>query len=152
MQRNHVETVKTHSTVIPVEVVGLQSQLTVPSRHHPELVDLWIEINWPERTERWDEAFRAAAATAIDDSAPVGSLSLQALSRYRGWIVARGVPRDRDVHHAVEACARAIVEQANAACASSHGVSTPPQQHPRWTVRTLAMLGSVAAIFSSQTQ
>jgi hypothetical protein len=152
MQQNHVEEVRTHSSVIPVEVVGLQSQLTVPSRHHPELVDLWIEVNWPERTERWDEEFNTAAATAIERSAPVGSLSLQALSRHRGWIVAREVPRDRDVHHAVEACVHAIVEQANAACGSSHGLSAPPQQHPRWTVRTLSMLASVAAIFSSQTQ
>jgi hypothetical protein len=152
MQRNHVEAVRNGSNVTPVEVVGLQSQLTVPSRHHPELVDLWIEVNWPERMERWDEAFHTAAAAAVEHVVPVGSLSLQSLSRYRGWIVARGVPRDRDAHHAVEACVRALVEQANTACASSHGVPAQPQQHPHWTVRTLSMLGSVAAIFSSQTQ
>jgi hypothetical protein len=152
MRQKHVEAVRTGSNVIPVEVVGLQSQLTVPSRHQPELVDLWIEVNWPLRTERWDEEFHTAAAAAIEEPVPVGSLSLQALSRHRGWVVARGVPRDREVHHAVEACVRAIVEQANAACASSHGVPAQPQPHPRWTVRTLSMLASVAAIFSSQTQ
>jgi hypothetical protein len=152
MQRNHVEAVRTHSSVSPVEVVGLQSQLTIPSRHQPELVDLWIEVNWPLRTERWDEEFQTAAAAAIEDPAPVGSLSLQALSRHRGWVVARGVPRDRDAHRAVEACVRAIVEQANVAFASSHVVPAQPQPHPRWTVRTLSMLASVAAIFSSQTQ
>jgi hypothetical protein len=152
MQRNRVEAGRTRSSVIPVEVVGLQSQLTVPSRHQPDLVDLWIEVNWPQRTERWDEEFRAAAAAVIEDAAPAGSLSLQVLSRHRGWIVARGVARDRDAQRAVEGCVRGIVEQANAACAGSHSVQPQPQQHGRWTVRTLSMLGSVAAIFSSQTQ
>jgi hypothetical protein len=139
-------------SVIPVEVVGLQAQLTVPSRHHPQHVDLWIEVNWPQRTERWDDEFRTATAAVIGDSAPVRSLSLQTLSRYRGWIVARGVPPDRDAHRAVEACVRALVEQVNETCATSHAAPVPPRENGRWMMRTLSMFGSVAAIFSSQAQ
>jgi hypothetical protein len=137
---------------IPVEVVGLQSQLTVPSRHHPQRVDLWIEVNWPQRTERWDEEFHTATAAVIGDSVPVRSLSLQTLSRYRGWIVARGVPRDRDAHRVVEASVRALVAQVNEKCATSRSVPVPPQENGRWVMRTFSMFGSVAAIFSSQAQ
>jgi hypothetical protein len=140
------------NSVIPVEVVGLQSQLTVPSRQHPQRVDLWIEVAWPERTERWDEEFRTATAAVIGEAAPVRSLSLQTLSRSRGWIVARGVPRDRDAHHAVEASVRALVEQVNERCAASRAAPIAPQQNERWMMRTLSMFGSVAAIFSSQAQ
>jgi hypothetical protein len=140
-------------SVIPVEVVGLQSQLTVPSRQHPQRVDLWIEVNWPERTERWDEEFRTATAAVIGDSAPALSLSLQTLSRYRGWVVARGVPRDRDAHRAVEACVRALVQQVNEKCAATPTVSAPSREHGHWMMRTLSMFGGVAAaIFSSQAQ
>jgi hypothetical protein len=139
-------------SVIPVEVVGLQSQLTVPSRHHPQHVDLWIEVNWAERTERWDEEFRIATAAVLADAAPVQSLSLQFLSRYRGWVVARGVPRDRDAHRAVEACVRALVDQANERCAASNTVPVAPRQNGRWVMRTLSMFGGAVAIFSSQAQ
>jgi hypothetical protein len=140
-------------SVIPVEVVGLQSQLTVPSRHHPQRDDLWIEVTWPERTERWDEEFRTATAAVLGDSAPARSLSLQTLSRYRGWVVARGVPRDRDAHAAVEACVRALVQQVNEKCAAMPNVSVPSREQGHWMTRTLSVFGGVAAaIFSSQAQ
>jgi hypothetical protein len=136
----------------PVEVVGLQSQLTVPSRTYPKLVDLWIEVSWPQRTERWDEEFRAATASALASSNAVGSLSLQTLSQYRGWIVARGVPRDREAHRALEACVRSIVDQANLRCVASTRAPEQRAHRARWSVRTLSMLGGVAAIFSTQAQ
>jgi hypothetical protein len=140
-------------SVIPVEVVGLQSQLTVPSRQHPQRVDLWIEVNWPERTERWEEEFRTATAAVSGDSAPARSLSLQTLSRYRGWVVARGVPRDRDAHRAVEACVRALVQQVNEKCAASRDVPVPTRENGHWMMRTLSIFGGVAAaVFSSQAQ
>src|SRR5258705_9513418 len=137
--------------VTPVEVVGLQSQLTVPSRHHPQRVDLWIEVSWPQRTDRWDEEFLTATAAVVGHSAPVRSLSLQTLSRYRGWIVARGAPRDRDAHRIVEECVRRLVAQVNEKCATSHVAPVPPRENGRWMMRTLSMFG-VAAIFSSQAQ
>ncbi|MFL5607759.1 MAG: hypothetical protein ACJ8AD_15015 [Gemmatimonadaceae bacterium] len=138
--------------MIPVEVVGLQSQLTVPSRHHPQRVDLWIEVNWPERTERWDEEFRAASAAAVGGAGPMESLSLQTLSRSRGWVVARGVSRDRDAHRAVEACVRALVQQVNERCAARDTAPVKPRENERWVMRTLSLFGSVAAVFSSQAQ
>jgi hypothetical protein len=139
-------------SVIPVEVVGLQSQLTVPSRDHPQRVDLWIEVTRPERTERWDEEFHTATAAVIGDAAPVRSLSLQTLSRYRGWIVARGVPRDHDAHCAVEACVRALVAQVNDKCFACRTVPAPPRENARWMMRTFSLFGGLATIFSSQAQ
>lgn len=138
--------------VTPVEVVGLQSQLTIPSRHQPDLVDLWIEVNWPHKTPQWDEEFDAAAAVVCDNSPPFGTLSLETLGQYRGWIVARRVQRDRDAHHAVEACVRALVETANQRCDGDADARTPEQPNARWTVRTLALLGSLSAVFSSHAQ
>ena len=139
-------------SVIPVEVVGLQSQLTVPSRQHPQRVDLWIEVTLPERTERWEEEFHIATAAVIGDAAPVRSLNLQTLSRYRGWIVARGVPREPEAHCAVEGCVRALVAQVNEKCAAGRTVGAPPRENARWMMRTLSMFGGLAAIFSSQAQ
>jgi hypothetical protein len=137
---------------IPVEVVGLQSHLTVPSRHHPQHVDLWIEVTWPHRTARWDEEFHTASMAVVGDSAPVQALTLQTLSGYRGWIVARGVPRDRDAHRVVEASVRALVAQVNEKCATTLSPAAKPRESGRWMVRTLSMFGGVAAIFSSQAQ
>lgn len=136
----------------PVEVVGLQSQLTIPSRHQPDLVDLWIEVNWPHKTQRWDAEFDAAAGAACGNSAPFGTLSLETLGQYRGWIVARRVPRDRDAHHAVEECVRALVETANQRCECEVDALPSEQPHARWTVRTLALLGSLTAVFSTHAQ
>ena len=154
MQRTTVskESVGAGRSTIPVEVVGLQSQLTVPSRQQPHLVDLWIEVNWPEKTHRWDAEFEAAAAAVPGDSAPFGALSLETLSQYRGWIVARRVSRDGDARLAVEACVRAMVATANQRCRCEDGAAVPERQGARWTVRTLFLLASLSALFASQAQ
>jgi hypothetical protein len=139
-------------SMTPVEVVGLQAQLTVPSRLQPDLVDLWIEVNWPQRTQLWDVEFGAAAAAVSGDSAPFGALSLERLSQHRGWIVARRVPRDCDARFAVETCVRAVVDTANQRCGCLDGAVAAPQPHAHWIVRTLAVLGSLSAVFSNHAQ
>jgi hypothetical protein len=73
-------------------------------------------------------------------------------SQNRGWIVARRAPRDRDAHLAVEACVRAVVKAANQRCECLDAAVSPPQPPARWMVRTLALLGSLSAVFSSHAQ
>lgn len=138
---------------MPVEVVGLQSHLTVPSRYHPQLVDLWFEVSWPQKTERWDDEFAAAMNAISRESAAFGSLSLQPLSQYRGWIVARRVPRDPSAHRAVDACVRNLVNAANERSVKEPSVvPAPRERRPHWTLRTLSLLGGFGAIFTSQAQ
>ena len=73
------------------EIVRIESQLTIPSRHYPHLRDYWISISWKAGNEQWVRAFADVAASFDAMPTAFGSLSVEPLSPAKGWIVARGV-------------------------------------------------------------
>ena len=77
--------------VVHAEIVRLESQLTIPSRHLPHLRDFWISVSWNSDNARWASAF--ADLVTLDGAAPTafGAFSVEPLSPNKGWIVARGV-------------------------------------------------------------
>lgn len=95
------------------EIVGVEEQLTVPSRHHPQFVDIWMAITWSASCPEWTPAFEALANRRHLELLPSGSLQVMALSERQGWIVARAVGSDQRRRADVENLLRRLVDQAN---------------------------------------
>lgn len=77
------------------EIIRLEPQLTVASRNHAQLADVWISISNCTRLTTWAETVRSLE---YHDAARIGALAVELvhMSDQRGWIVARGVDlRDR---------------------------------------------------------
>jgi hypothetical protein len=78
---------------IAAHVVGLQQNLTVPSRDRAGHVDLWYETRFEGLTPAWHDVFERLALMAIAGRrARVAAITLCPVGPHRGYIVARGVP------------------------------------------------------------
>ena len=132
----------------PAEVEGIEAQLTVPSRNHPQLVDLWIAIKRSSAGLVWEREFSALAARENARHSHAGELEVIPFTERRGWIVARGVNHRAISSADVETLVRRVVGQANARLsqpadlASSTHTAKPAES---WTrhVRVLVADGSV---------
>jgi hypothetical protein len=110
------------------EVVGLEEQLTVPTRNRAHLVDLWIALEWKAGRAEWTKEFTMAARRYNALSSSVGALHLIPMTDRQGWIAARGVNLGEVSQGEVETVARRLVAQVNAV------MSVPPadtHQRPR---------------------
>ena len=92
------------------ELTGLIPQLTTPSRHHCELVDIWFGVRWTEREPAWSEAFERLSNGRRPDPDNPSFFALLAHASSSGLIVARQVSPDRRVWQQVEEAARALIE------------------------------------------
>jgi hypothetical protein len=108
-------------------VVGLQHNLTVPTRDRAGHVDLWFETRCDRLTSAWSHEFeRVASETVAGRRATVSEITVFPVGGDRGYIVARGVPATADPE-ALEELVRALVRDAN-----ERARSAPP---PRSTGR-----------------
>lgn len=95
------------------ELTGLVPQLTTPSRHHGELVDIWFGVHWTERQAEWDEAFARLSDGRRPDPDNPSFFALFSHGASSGLIVARHVSPDRSVWPKVEEAARDLVDVVN---------------------------------------
>jgi hypothetical protein len=119
------------------ELTGLVPQLTTPSRHHGELVDIWFGVQWTERQPEWDEAFARLSNGRRPDPDNPSFFSLFSHAESSGLIVARHVSPDRNVWKKVEEAARALIEMVNRDVAAR---LAPPSaksnaNHRGWSLR-----------------
>ena len=108
------------------ELTGLAHQLTAPSRHHRDLVDIWFEVRWRERNAEWDEAFQRLANGRRPDPNTPSYFGLFAHAAGSGLIVARQVSPDRAVWSRVEAEARSLVALVDRDVAERRTPPAPP--------------------------
>jgi hypothetical protein len=118
------------------ELIGMAPQLTTPSRHHRELVDIWFEVEWAERDAEWDETFKRLANGRRPDPDTPSFFALLSLTCSSGLIVARQVSADRAVWPKIEAEASALIGLVNREVATRRSPPPPPPERPtRWTLR-----------------
>ncbi len=131
------------------EVTGIEEHLTVPSRHHAKLTDLWVAVSWESGWTEWATEFADVATRHNNLRSSTGMLQLFPTSERNGWIVARGVNLRAVARVDVEALVRGVVAQVNArmsamSITSSHdGVG-----RSAWTlrVRDAVLLGGSALL------
>ena len=118
------------------ELTGMAPQLTTPSRHHRELVDIWFEVEWTEHDAEWDESFKRLSNGRRPDPDTPSFWALCAHTSNSGLIVARQVPPDQSAWDKIEIEAAALVAMVNRDVAARR---SPPRQPPsvpsRWSVR-----------------
>jgi hypothetical protein len=119
------------------ELTGLVPQLTTPSRHHGELVDIWFGVRWTERQPEWTESFERLSNGRRPDPDHPSYFSLLAHGSTSGLIVARHVSPDRQVWRKVEESATALVDLVNRDVAAQNSAPpSAPASAPRaWTLR-----------------
>jgi len=120
------------------ELTGLAPQLTTPSRHHSELVDIWFGVQWRERNAEWEESFHRLATGRRPDPDTPSYFGLFAHASASGLIVARQVSADRSVWRRVEAEARSLLALVDRELASRRSPPTPPTAHGKsggWSLR-----------------
>lgn len=124
------------------EVIRLESQLTVPTRNHAHLSDLWIAIASRIRLAVWAEAFSRVADGYDARMTGAGTVQLVCMSDQRGWVVARGVDLRLRSPSDVEASVRDLVKLANGVVGTTHASSPvpPSQTQSRWGTRFRAAL------------
>ncbi len=128
------------------EVVGLEEQLTIPARHSPDLVDLWISIRWNAPDQGWSSQFSMLAQQECASLSPAGSFELVSMSDRLGFIVARCTnvtfirPRD------VESLVRGLVARTNASISPAPLADAAPAQETR-TERVRSTLGALGGMF-----
>ena len=96
------------------EVVGLEEHLTVPSRGHGQLVDLWIAIKRSSAGLEWERQFTRIAQSSNVRLSPAGFFQALPFTERRGWIVARCADGKKISATAVEDLVRALVAEVNA--------------------------------------
>ena len=118
-----------------VEVIRLESQLTVPTRNHPDLSDVWIAIASQTRLSEWSDVFNRLAASNRMLTSGAGNVQLVCMSDRRGWIVLRGTDLRRSSLPDLEAKVRQLVIQVNSAVsATSETAARAPRTIP-WSHR-----------------
>lgn len=118
------------------ELTGLVPQLTTPSRHHGELVDIWFGVRWTERQPEWDDSFERLANGRRPDPDHPSFFSLFSHAPSSGLIVARHVTPDRQVWRNVEETARALIDQVNRDVAARREPPSRPASTGRgWSLR-----------------
>lgn len=128
------------------EIVGVEEQLTVPSRRHAQLVDVWMTVTWNTSCPEWTTTFEEMAGRQHLELLPSGSLQVSALSERQGWIVARAVGADRRRRADVEALVRRLVDQANRMIAAPCADVAPVEARADWKSK-LAVLSAVGVGF-----
>jgi hypothetical protein len=129
------------------EVVGLEEQLTVPARHRPDLVDLWISIQWNAADQGWSREFTALAQKEATSLSPVGSFQVVSLSDRQGFIVARCtnvkfiLPRD------VESLVRGLVARTNATICPPSVADVAPARNESKPDRVRSTFGVLGGLF-----
>ncbi len=127
------------------EIVGIEDQLTVTSRRHTDLVDVWMTITWRESCVEWTTMFEALAAKQHLELLPSGSLQVIALSERQGWIVARAIPGDRRCRSDVESLVRRLVDQTNCLIAEPCVDVAASETSVPWTDRMRSRLSSLSS-------
>jgi hypothetical protein len=118
------------------ELMGMAPQLTTPSRHHRELVDIWFEVEWTERDAEWDDAFKQLSNGRRPDPDAPSFFELFAHTCTSGLIAARQVSPDRSVWAKIEAEASALIGLVNAEVAQRRSPPAAPTSKPgRWSLR-----------------
>jgi hypothetical protein len=118
-------------------LTGLVPQLTTPSRHHSELVDIWFAVQWTERDPDWDATFARLSNGRRPDPDNPSFFALFSHAACNGLIVARHVSPDPGVWQKVEEAARAVIELVNADVAARREPSsnTPGKGLRAWSLR-----------------
>jgi len=120
----------------PAELTGMAPQLTTPSRHHRELVDIWFEVQWTEHDTAWDESFKRLANGRRPDPDTPSFWALCAHTANSGLIVARQVSPNRSAWEKIEAEAVTLIGMVNSDVAErSSPPRVPPTGPSRWTLR-----------------
>ncbi len=136
------------------EVVGLEKHLTVPSRGHTDLVDLWFAIKRSSVGVEWEKQFTRIAQSSNARLSSLGFFQPLPFTERRGWIVARCADSNSISPSAVEDLVRALVAEANARISAPLTIavaniarSTPLES---WTDRVRTVLaGGTAVIVGS---
>ncbi|HTK47657.1 MAG TPA: hypothetical protein VL328_06720 [Gemmatimonadaceae bacterium] len=119
-----------------VQLTGLVPQLTVPSRHHDDLVDIWFGVEWSERNAEWEESFARLAEGWRPDPRHPSYFDLFSHPASSGLIAARQVSPDRGVWQEIEEEARLLVRRVNHDVAERRSPPTVPQDgQGGWTLR-----------------
>ena len=118
------------------ELTGMAPQLTTPSRHHQELVDIWFEVQWAEHDTAWDESFKELANGRRPDPDTPSFWALCAHTANSALIVARQVSPNECAWRKIELEAVALVAMVNRDVEARR---SPPRQPPAgpssWTLR-----------------
>ena len=136
------------------EVVGLEEHLTVASRGHTHLVDLWIAIRRSSVGLEWEKQFARTAQKSNVKLSSVGFFQTLPFTERRGWIVARRADDKMISPSAVEDLVRAMVAEANARISTPGAVTVShigaSRESGSWTekVRTV-FAGSTAFILGA---
>jgi len=117
------------------ELSGMASQLTTPSRHHRELVDIWFEVQWSEHDAEWDESFKRLSNGRRPDPDTPSFFGLFALTANSGLIVARQVTADPAAWKKVEMEAVELIALVNQDIAERRLPTEPTPRPNRWTLR-----------------
>ncbi|MDB4891909.1 MAG: hypothetical protein JWL61_3764 [Gemmatimonadetes bacterium] len=124
------------------EVVGLEEHLTVPSRGHSHLVDLWFAIKRSSVGLEWERQFTRLAQGSNELLSSLGVFEPVPFTERRGWIVARCADGNSISQRAVEDLVRALVAEANARIAAPVAIAvggvarSTPRESWRERVRT----------------
>ncbi|MDB4916689.1 MAG: hypothetical protein JWM95_4333 [Gemmatimonadetes bacterium] len=127
------------------EVVGLEEQLTVPTRHTPHLFDLWISLRWNASHTEWTKEFAIDAERHNAARSSTGSMQLVHMSDRQGWIVARGVDLVAVAPREVEALVRRVVARVNERNAVTPNAAPPRSSQPTWSNRVRTSVATGAA-------
>jgi hypothetical protein len=123
--------------MLPVEVVRIEDQLTVPSRIDARLADVWISVKGPSLNPVWHSEFAAVAASQGAALSARGSFEFVSLSAHQGWIVARGVDLSRARKAALDELVRRLVTETNARMQPAQPLPSPRAERRRLLRRML---------------
>src|SRR6188472_2231707 len=107
------------------EVVGLEEHLTVSSRGHTQLIDLWIAIKRSSVGLLWETQFSRIAQKSNARLSSLGFFQPLPFTERRGWIVARCTDHRLIAPSAVEDLVRVLVAEANERISAPANVTVP---------------------------
>jgi hypothetical protein len=132
-------------TLMQAEVIGLEEQLTVPSRYRPDLVDLWISIRWHPSETDWSREFNAIAENEVSSLLPADALQVVSLTQQQGWVVARSVNIRSTPPKEIETIVRRLVNRANERLLSPAPIVIAPPPTVSWPSRLRSTLAEFSA-------
>lgn len=127
------------------EVIGLEEQLTVPSRYQPDLVDLWISIRWHVSETEWSREFNAIAENERGSLLPAGALQVVSLTQQQGWVVARSINIRSTPPKEIESLVRGLVTRANERLLPPAPIAIGPPRNDSWPSRLRSTLAEIGA-------
>ena len=131
------------------EVVGLEEHLTVASRGHTHLVDLWIAIKRSSVGLEWEKQFVRISQKSNVRLSSLGFFQALPFTERRGWIVARCADDKTISPSAVEDLVRAMVAEANARISTPITVTVshvgPSRDSGSWTEKVRTVFAGTTA-------